>query len=105
MSDAIGPGDWVQAIYETDDAGPKKGTVWLVLAVVRNDSQCWYGARGDHVCPTGGLILSGLSYDAEEPCDCAACYRPYQGPEQASRLTCEPVDADQMATGWRGLGK
>lgn len=109
MSDAIGPGSWLQRI---NDHGlvpaMRAGSVWMVSELVTPLLGCLNcgAANGVIMVNDPGKASTARRQDGGSFggwCHCG--FRPYQGPEQASRLTCEPVDASQMAGGWRGLGK
>lgn len=97
MSDAIGPGDWVQRIkHSPSHPQMRVGTVWFVTALVAAGTLPCVGCR---VIPAAGLVLLGspLALGEVSPQNrrhagwCPCSFRPYQGPEQAKRLTCKPI--------------
>lgn len=96
MSDAIGPGDWVERVRPDPRFGV--GSAWLILSIFSdNQGGC------DYCGATVGLILlddpvsindaigDGWRHGGWCPCG----FRPYQGPEQTPRLTSEPTPADR----------
>jgi hypothetical protein len=82
MSEAIGPGTFVQRISPSPFVST--GAVRLVLATTPSMG-CTCGFEGP------GLSLGIMAEGVDDWC--ANHWRPYHGPEQAKRLVCEEIDA------------
>lgn len=99
MSDAIGPGSWLQRIQDhTLVPAMRAGSTWMVAELVSPPLSCATCGNvngvifvGDPGTASTARRWDGSSFGGWCPCG----FRPYQGPEQAPRLTSEPTPADR----------
>jgi hypothetical protein len=101
MAEAIGPGTWLERVRVAPDHCPqmRPGSVWCVSDVQDTTAPCL-------IC--GGKVGAVFSNDPAPPYSirlphgpwgvgwCPCGFRPYQGPEQASVLTCEPIEREGL---------
>ncbi len=76
MSEAIGPGDWVECIFDGEDI--PKGTVLFCLDVITVPGS---GCDNDPYCVAPGLVLKDAPHPDEDAYWCGCGFRPIYRPK------------------------
>lgn len=87
MSEAVGPGSFVQIIAYPVDMSPfVEGRVYLVTGQYHVPGWCGIGSRGLHKCDGTAFTFMGVPNPRGHGFGwCAQAFKPWSGPEQKAR--------------------